>query len=427
MEGAPSGTVTFVFTDIEGSTKLLHALGREKYGEVLREHRHLLRRVWTAHEGFEVDTEGDGFFVAFARPTAALQATLDAQRALSRAPWPDDIELRVRIGVHSGEASRHRGDAYAGVAVHRAARICAAAHGGQVLVSQTTADLCADEELDAVALRELGLHRLKDLTEPERLYQLVRDGIGRAFPPPRTLEKWPTNLPVQPTAFIGRRRESDEVERAIRDDGVRLLTLTGTGGTGKTRLALHAAADLIDEFPNGVFFVSLSPIVDPGLVLPAVAQTLGVKETAGESLRETVGSYMRERRTLLVLDNFEQLLPAAPDVAGLLQGTRNLKVLVTSRAPLHLAAEREYPVPPLDLPGIRDADRPAVLSQYESVALFIERARAVKPEFTLTNQNAPAVAEICVRLDGLPLAIELAAARVRVLPPQLSSLGSTSG
>lgn len=417
MVEPPTGTVTFLFSDIEGSTKLLHGLGRDRYGVVLREHHRLLREVWSAHEGYEVDTEGDAFFVAFARPSAALAASAEAQRTLALARWPEGCELRVRMGIHSGEAAV-QGGKYVGVAVHRGARICSAAHGGQVLVSQTTTDLCADEDLDAISLRDLGLHRLKDLTEPQRLYQLIGEELAREFPPPKTLENRPTNLPIQPTALIGRDHELKELVSLLGRGEARLVTLTGPGGIGKTRLALQLAAELIEHFPGGVFFVSLAPITDQTLLIPTVAQTLGVREQGGVPLLETLSNHLHEERMLLLLDNFEQIVEAAPAIASLLASVPGLNVLTTSRVPLHLSGEQTYDVPPLALPDVGRLPGLEALTQFEAVALFIERAQAAKSEFAVTSENAPAVAEICVRLDGLPLALELAAARVRALPPQ---------
>jgi predicted ATPase/class 3 adenylate cyclase len=413
---APSGTVSFLFTDIEGSTQLLHALGRERYGEVLREHQRLLREVWEPHGGYEVDTEGDAFFVAFAQGSAALVAAAEAQRSLAKAHWPDEFELRVRIGVHSGEASAE-GGGYVGVAVHRAARICSAAHGGQVLVSEPTVALCADEDLVGVSLRDLGLHRLKDLTEPQRLYQLLIEGQPSEFPPPRTLENRPTNLPVQPTPLIGRERELHELRRLVDRPDVQLVTLIGPGGTGKTRLALQLAADQVESCPDGVYFVPLAPVSDPELLVPTIAQTLAVQEQPRQTLTEMLARHLRDKKLLLVLDNFEQILDAAPTVGELLRTAAKLKVVVTSRAPLRLSAEREFPVPPLAVPDLDRLPSLDALARYEAVALFVERARAVSPDFRIANENASAIAEICARLDGLPLAIELAAARVRVLQP----------
>jgi predicted ATPase/class 3 adenylate cyclase len=398
----PTGTVTLLFTDIEGSTRLLRGLGRDAYGKMLREHQRLLREVWDRRHGYEVDTEGDAFFVAFSQASDALAAAADAERVLARAPWPKDHEFRVRIGVHSGEVSERDGK-YVGVAVHRAARIAAAAHGGQVLVSETTRGLCADEDVPGTSIRELGLHRLKDLTEPQRLYQLLIDDLPSAFPPPRTLENRPTNLPSQPTPLIGREPELAELAEIAARPDVRLVTLTGPGGTGKTRLALQMGAELIDGFDDGVYFVNLAALTEPSLVLPTVAQTLGVREQSGEEIQQTLVDFLRAKNLLLVVDNFEQVIEAASELAALLRETANLKLVVTSRSRLQLSGEHEYAVPSLAEP--------------DAVALFAERARAVRPGFSLDGNRA-VVAEICARLDRLPLAIELAAARVKVLSEQ---------
>jgi predicted ATPase/class 3 adenylate cyclase len=411
MSERPTGTVTFLFTDIEGSTRLLRELGPE-YGSALEDHRRLLREAFAANAGHEVDTQGDAFFAAFHRAGDAVRAAGDAQRALAAHMWPGDRKVRVRMGIHTCEAPA-TAEGYVGTGVHRAARICSAAHGGQVLVSHTSRDLLMEEDAGLV-LRDLGEHRLKDLTEAQRLYQLAEDGLTTAFPPLRTLENRPTNLPVQPTVLVGRDQELAELGQLLRRDGVRLVTLTGPGGTGKTRLGLQAAADLVDAFPNGVFVAALAAIVDPELVIPTVAQTLGIDETGGQSL----DGYLAEKELLLVLDNFEQVLPAATAIAGLLNGARKVRVIATSREPLHVKAEHVFPVGPLDLPDPARLPALAALSQYDSVALFMERARAVQPSFEVTTENARAVAEICVRLDGLPLALELAAARIPLLSPK---------
>jgi predicted ATPase/class 3 adenylate cyclase len=411
MAEAPSGTVTLLFTDIEGSTRLLQRTG-EAYPDLLADHRRLLRDVFRRHDGFEVDTEGDAFFVVFASANDAVAAAADAQLALAQHGWPDESEIRVRIGLHTGEPRSIDGR-YVGLDVHQAARVMAAGHGGQVLVSESTRALL-DERFQ---LRDLGEHRLKDLSGQQRLYQLQIEGLPLEFPPLKTLENRPTNLPVQPNALIGRTRELEEAEALLMREDVRLLTLTGTGGTGKTRLALQAAAHVIEQFPNGVFFVSLAPIRDWELVVPTIAQTLGLREQPGERPVETLTEYLRDKQMLLLLDNFEHIVAAAPAIAGLLTTSPDLKFLVTSRTPLHLSGERSYPVPPLSLPDPAQVPETEALTQYEAVSLFIERAQAAVPDFAVTNDNAPAVAEICVRLDGLPLAIELAAPRVRALPP----------
>jgi predicted ATPase/class 3 adenylate cyclase len=409
VEELPSGTVTFLFTDVERSTTLLDELGPERFGAVLEEHRVRLRKAFAA--GHEVDTQGDALFYAFARAGDAVEAAAAGQRSL------DGLPLRVRMGLHTGEPTIV-GDGYVGIDVHRAARICSAAHGGQVVLSQTTRDLA-----DAPT-RDLGEHRLKDLSQPQRLHQLVAEGLASNLPPLQSLENRPTNLPVQATPLVGRAEELRDVAALLTREDIRLVTLTGPGGTGKTRLALHAAAEAIERFPNGVWFVALDAIAAPELVLPTIAQTLGVVEPGNRPLVDAVADHLRDQRLLLVLDNFEQLLAAAPVLARLLAASRESNLLVTSRAPLRLAAEHCFQVPPLRLPDLGTQDLDA-LSQYEAVALFVQRARAVAPTFAITDDNAPAVAELCVRLDGLPLAIELAAARVKLLPPQalLARLG----
>jgi predicted ATPase/DNA-binding SARP family transcriptional activator len=412
----PVGTVTLLFTDIEGSTSLLRER-RAEYAEILDAHDAILREAVAGQDGHEIDMQGDAFLFAFARPTDAVAAAAWAQRALEGAALAQSWPLHVRVGIHTGEVTDRRGK-YVGVAVHRGARICGAAHGGQVLVSQATADLVADEEVNGVGLRDLGLHRLKDLSEPQRLYQLQIEGLPHEFPALKTLENRPTNLPAQPTVLIGRERELDEIDGLLCRDDVHLLTLTGAGGTGKTRLALQVAADLVERFPSGVFFVSLAAIRDADLVVPTIAQTLGLRGEGGEPLLETLDGYLRDKRMLLLLDNFEQIVQAAPALASLLASAPELKLLVTSRTPLHLSGERTYEVPALSLPDLSRLPKMEALGQYEAVALFIERAQAAKAGFAVTNENARAVAEICVRLDGLPLALELAAARIRVLPPR---------
>ncbi len=411
----PSGTVTLLFTDIEGSTRLLHELG-ERYAEALAEHRRMFRAAVVAHRGVEVDTQGDAFFVAFARASDAVLAAAGAQRALAAHAWPQGAALRVRMGIHTGEPTLTR-EGYVGIDLHRGARVMAAAHGGQVLVSQATRELLPAELPDGIFLRDLGEHRLKDLTLPQRLYQLVGESLPADFAPSRTLENRLTNLPVQPTPLIGRERELGELVRLLRGE-VRLLTLTGPGGTGKTRLALQVAAELVEEFPSGVFFVALAALAEPDLVLGTLAQTLGVREVPGEALPRTLAEHLSDKQLLLVLDNFEQVLEAAGELPGLLSSAPGLTLLVTSREALRLSGEQRYPVPTLSLPDPRWRLDAGALARYEAVALFRERARAVQPDFQITDENGAAIAEICRRVDGLPLAIELAAARSRVLSPQ---------
>jgi predicted ATPase/class 3 adenylate cyclase len=413
MHELPTGTVTLLFTDIEGSTRLLQRAG-ESYATLLDEHRRILRRAFSGHGGVEVDTQGDAFFVAFATAQDAAAASIEAQQALARQAWPGDNEIRVRIGLHTGEPTAAGGN-YVGLAVHQGARVMAAGHGGQVLLSESTRVLL-DERFQ---VRDLGEHRLKDLTGPHHLFQLQVEGLPADFPPLKTLENRPTNLPVLANALIGRTRELEETQALLERDDVRLLTLTGAGGTGKTRFALQVAAEQLERFENGVFFVSLAPVRDWELVVPTIAQTLGLREQPGELRLETLTAYLRDKQSLLLLDNLEQVVPAAPQIGGLLAAAPKLNVLVTSRTPLRLSGERTYPLPPLGLPDpehLADVDATS-LTEYESVRLFLERAQAATSDFALSDANVRAVAEICIRLDGLPLAIELAAARVRALPP----------
>jgi predicted ATPase/class 3 adenylate cyclase/DNA-binding CsgD family transcriptional regulator len=416
MSQLPTGTVTLLFTDIEGSTLLLQQLG-ERYASALIECRDLLRSAFSEHHGYEVDTQGDGFFVVFVRAREAMLATVAAQHALTTHSWPEGVGVRVRMGLHTGEPSLV-GEGYVGLDVHYAARIMHAAHGGQVLLSQTTHDLIEHELPFGVSLRDLRKHRLKDLQRPAHLYQLVIVGLPADFPPLKTLDNSPNNLPVQPTSLIGREKEVATLLNLLQREEVRLLTLTGPGGSGKTRLGLQVAAELSDLFPDGVFFVNLAPLSDPALVVPTIAQMLGVKEAAGQPLLDSVSASLQMKELLLLLDNFEQVVEAAVEVATLLARCPMLNVLVTSRAVLHVRGEQEFPVPPLAVPDPKRLPDLVALSRYEAVELFLSRAQAVKPVFQLSNTNAPAIAEICARLDGLPLAIELAAARIKLLPPQ---------
>ncbi|TAM65336.1 MAG: adenylate/guanylate cyclase domain-containing protein [Chloroflexota bacterium] len=411
----PTGTVTFLFTDIEGSTRLVERLGPAAWPQLLEAHHAIIRAALAAEGGTEIKTEGDAFFVAFSSAPRAVAAASRAQRELAGHAWPPDAPIRVRMGLHTGEGQTTPSGDYVGLDVHRAARIAAAGHGGQVLISATTRALTAGTLPSGVTLRDLGEHRLKDLSQPERIAELIIDGLPSEHPPLHTLEAIPNNLPVQLTSFVGRQPEVAAATRLL--EQTRLLTLTGPGGTGKTRLSLQIAAEALERFPDGVYFVALAAIDQAELVPAAIAAVIGLPDTGARPLTERLGDVLRLRQTLLVLDNFEQVLAAGPIVAELLRAAPKLKIVVTSRAPLRVSGEQEFPVPALGLPDPSHLPATAVLSQFEAVALFIQRAMAVQPSFAVTNENAPAVAEIAARLDGLPLAIELAAARIRLLTP----------
>jgi predicted ATPase/class 3 adenylate cyclase len=416
MVAPPTGTITFLFTDIEGSSRMWEK-SPQTMRSALARHDEILQSAIGAHGGYVFKTVGDAFCAAFPTAPEALEVAVSAQRALFAEEWPKEVgQLRVRMALHTGAAEARGGD-YFGPPLNRVARLLSAAQGGQVLFSVATQELVRDQLPTGADLRDLGEHRLKDLIRPEWLFQLIAQGLPAEFPPLRTLEGHPNNLPLQATPLVGREREVDEVRRRLLRPEVRLLTLSGPGGIGKTRLALQAAAELLDEFQDGVFFVQLATVTDPQLVVSAVMGTLGVRETGDLSLVETLKRYLRDKQMLLVLDNFEQVLAAAPMVTELLEAPR-LKALTTSRTALRLYGEQEYAVPPLAVPDTVRLPELEALSHYEAVKLFIERAQAARADFSITNENAPAVAEICARLDGLPLAIELAAARIKLLPPR---------
>jgi predicted ATPase/class 3 adenylate cyclase/DNA-binding XRE family transcriptional regulator len=413
----PTGTLTFLLTDVEGSTRLWeqHPAAMR---QALERHDTLIEAAVVRHAGLVIRPrgEGDSRFAVFVRATDALAAAAAVQQALFTEPWPPEVVLRVRLALHTGEADLRAGDYY-GSAVNRCARLRAVAHGGQTLVSLATSELVRDALPAGAELRDLGQHRLKDLTRSEHVFQLNAPGLPAEFPALRTLEGRPHNLPVQPTPLLGREDDLARLAALARRSDLRLLTLTGPGGIGKTRLALQLAADLLDQFADGTYFVDLAPVRDPALVIAAVAAALGLRENASQPLAEIVPAYLRDKALLLVLDNFEQIVEAAPLVGTLLAGCPHLRIVVTSRTVLQIYGEHEYPVPPLALPPRGSTPPLEQLTQYAAVVLFIQRAQAVQPSFTVTNATAPAVAEICARLDGLPLAIELAAARVRLLPP----------
>ena len=412
-EPLPTGTVTFLFTDIEGSTRLVQGLG-PRWVEVLETHNTLVGRAIEANHGIVVKTEGDSFFAVFVSALDATLASGAAQDALASHVWPEDGRIRVRMGLHTGVGALGGAD-YVGLDVHRAARIADAGHGGQTVLSESTAVLVERDLPASLALRDLGKHRLKDLSEPETIFELVGRGRQEGFPHLRTLDAIPNNLPMQLTSFVGREQELAEALRLL--DRTRILTLTGPGGTGKTRLSLQVAAEVGDQFPDGVFFVDLAPVSDVEVVPSQILSSLGLQASASDqSPAVSLLDHLRAKSLLLVLDNFEQVLAAAPLVADLVRASSDSKFLVTSRAPLQITGEQEMPIPPLPM---ADPDRIGDLDELlhvGAISLFAERAVAVRPDFEVTMENAQSVAELVRRLDGLPLAIELVASRLRHLP-----------
>jgi predicted ATPase/class 3 adenylate cyclase len=385
--------VAMLFSDIEGSTVLLRRLG-ERYLEALEGHRRILRAAWAAYGGTELGTEGDSFFVVFPTAGDAVRAAVDGQRGLAEHRWPGGERLRVRIGIHTGTPGVYDGD-YWGMDVHLAARIGSAAHGGQIVVSAVTGELT--QLPDHVTLRDLGTHHLKDIPEPERLFQVTIDGLQNDFPPPRTLGT-STSLPAPATALLGRAPDLARITGLLGRPDVRLVTLTGPGGAGKTRLAIGAAAELTTSFPGGVYFVPLASVTSERVLWTTIAEVLDIPPRE----RGRVVAYLAQRTLLLVLDNLEQLPDAGKVVAEIVEGAAHVKLVATSRRALGLTGEHQHPVAPL--PITEDA----------AVRLFVERAQAVRPTFTLTPENTADVIAICRRLDGLPLAIELCAPRLRL-------------
>ncbi len=401
----------FLFTDLESSTRLWEQ-HPDQMKLALADHDAILRRTVAAASGEVVKLTGDGMLAVFESVAAALDASIAAQAELIAVDWPTPEPLRVRMGVHAGEGESRDGD-YFGPAVNRAARIMAAAHGTQVLVSGVVAAL-AIGAFDG-EFRDLGVHRLKDLTLPEHLYQVVHHSIPSDFPAPSTLEARPNNLPSQVSEFFGRVDELSTIRVMLGSPMTRLLTLTGPGGAGKTRLGLQVAAEQLNDFRDGVFFVDLAPETDADAAYEAIARVLTIPVAGGGHPLEVLKSRLRDQHTLLVLDNFEQVTEAAAGVAEVIQSCPGVKVLVTSREALRVRAEHIFPVPPLSLPN--PSWPVEQIAATEAVQLFVERARTVKPDFGLSSESAPTVAEICLRLDGLPLAIELAAARLNVFTP----------
>ena len=414
MRDLPTGTVTFLFTDIEGSTRALQQLGRDGFVRQLDRHAEIMRAAVAEHGGVELGTEGDSFFVVFPTASGALRAAVAAQRELAANSWSDGSPIRVRMGLHTGEGVPG-GQDYVGIDVNRAARIASAGHGGQIVVSEATRVLVADDVPDGASFRSLGAYELKDLVSPVRLYDLVIDCLPSDFPPLRARPARRTNLLPRRTSFVGRAEALADVQRLLAE--TRLLTLTGPGGIGKTRLAVEAGSRLLDRFADGVFLVDLSPLSDPTLVIPAIATVLNVRETPGRDFTDGLRRHLADLDVLMVLDNFEQLVEGSWAIGDLLDAAPRLTVLATSRIPLHIAGEREYQVTPLELPVHRQRGDTASPQSSESVRLFVDRAASVRPGFELTQANTSAVVDIVERLDGLPLALELAASRLGVLDP----------
>ncbi len=406
----PSGTVTFLFTDVEGSTRLWEEHPAAMKAALAR-HDEIVRLAIERHGGTIIKNTGDGFHAAFDTGVNGVAAVLAAQQALFASPW-EEIKprmLKVRAALHTGEAEERSGDYY-GPSLNRAARLMSIAHGGQTLLSTTTADLVRDQLPARASLRDLGEHRLKDLVRSEHVFQLNGAGLPVDFPPLRSVDAYPNNLPVQLTTFIGREHELEESRKRLAAS--RLLTMIGPGGTGKTRLSLQLGAELLPYFADGVWVVELAPLTDPAMIVPAAASVFGLREQQGMSIHELLLDYLRAKEMLLVVDNCEHLVEAAAQlVEQLLHTASSLKIIASSREALGIGGETVYRVPSLSLPEAAETSRVA-LAQSESVQLFVERASAANPKFSLNDNNASAIAQICRRLDGIPLALELAAARV---------------
>ncbi len=411
----PSGNVTFLFTDIERSSQLWE-MHPQTMGRALAQHDDLVRAAVLEHKGYIFKTAGDAFCVAFASAMNAVRAAVAAQHALASAAWEDTGPLRVRMALHSGEAEQRDGD-YFGQTLNRVARVLSAGHGGQTLLSRVTAERVREKLPRGISLRDLGERRLKDLSKPERIFQLVAQDLPGEFPPLRSLEVLPNNLPAQVTSFVGRSREMADVKRLL--GTARLLTLTGAGGTGKTRLSLQVAAEVLERFPHGVWLVELATLSDAALVPEAIANAVDVRIERDRAPLDTLIDALEARNLLIVLDNCEHLVGACAQVASaLLRRCPEVRIMATSREALNIDGEAIRPVPPLIVAefGVSGNElHAAQLAELEAVQLFLERAAAVKPDFTLSEENARLLAEICWRLDGIPLAIELAAARVKVL------------
>ena len=413
-------TLTFLFTDIEGSTILLRRLGQDTYARALADHNSIIRSALAAHDGEELNVVGDGFFAVFPSPRVCVSAVLEMQRALETYAWPAGEQVRVRMGVHTGEAAETDAG-LVGLDVNRAARVAEVAHGGQILLSEAAAALVVDSLPPGAALTDLGIHRLKDLGRPERIFQLQAPGLQADFPPLRSLANpaLPNNLPAQLATFVGREQELSDVRALV--DSNRLVTLTGAGGAGKTRLSLQVAAGLLDRCGDGVWLVELAAVTDEDAVAPAMAAALGIAGQPGRPVLDVLLDALAPQDAVIVLDNCEHLIGACAKTAdAILRRCPRVRLIATSREPLGIGGEIIYRVPSLSLPGPGDSGSPGVLESSDAVALLLERARQQGVELALDEQTAPLVVSICRRLDGMPLAIELAAARLRTL--SLSSL-----
>ena len=411
----PSGTVTFLYTDIEGSTRLAQEHPEE--WETLRARHHaILHETIESNNGYVFQVVGDGFCAAFHTANDGLHTAIEAQRKLLKENW-GGVPLKVRMGLHTGEAEAHGNEYHGYLTISLVQRIMSAGHGGQILLSHATENLLRGHLPKDVSLLDLGEHKFKDILQPVHVFQVIVPDLQREFPALRALDVFPNNLPIQLTSFIGRERELDEVKQLLLN--THLLALTGPGGTGKTRLALQLATEVLKEFPDGVWLVELAPLIDPTLVTQTMAATLGVREQPGRTILDALTDYVRAKNLLLILDNCEHLIEACAKLAdSLLRAAPRLKILATSREALGIAGETSYRVPSLPLPDsqqLRSLDR---LSQNDCVHLFVDRAMAAYPSFRLKGKNAPAIVNICSRLDGIPLAIELAAARTKVFPPE---------
>ena len=414
MPNKPSGTVTFLFSDIEAST-----VRWEKNAGLMKiafsRQEAIMRETMKSYEGYVYKMVGDAFQVAFNTARDAVHAAVADQQSLQSEPWGEIGPIMIRMALHTGVVEERAQD-YVGPVLNRVARLMSAGHGGQILLSQTTYELLRDDILMQVIITDLGEHRLKDLNHPEHIFQVSAPGINTSFPALITLNAYPNNLPLQLTSFIGRQSQINEILHLLESN--RLVTLCGPGGTGKTRLAIQVASHVLSSFKHGVYFIDLAPISDPLLVSHAIAETLCIQENSNEPLVKSVIRFLYEKEILLVLDNFEQIIETAPLISDLLSSAPAIQVMITSRQPLRISGEQEYQVFPMNTPELDELALINEFTQYEAIELFVRRSQSVRPDFEIADHNARAIAEVCTHLDGLPLAIELAAARIRIMDPK---------